>query len=73
MVEAGDKVVCQYDEWHNAHGEDYVIAVGERLTVRERYHVGGALFLRFVEIEATDTCNNPGFLATGFRPLRSYH
>ncbi len=73
MVEPGTKVICQYDEWHNAHGDDYVIAIGERLTVRESYRLGGAMFLRFVEIEATDTADNPGFLSTGFVPLRSYN
>ena len=72
-MEPGKKVICQHDEWWNAHGDEYVIAKGERLTVSESYRVGGATFLRFEEIEQTDVAKNPGFLSTGFVPLRRLH
>ena len=66
----GEKVICQFDEWWNAHGDEYVIAKGERLTVAGTYRVGGALFYHFAEIEDANGYENPGFLSTGFMPLR---
>lgn len=67
----GEKVICQYDCWYNAHGDEFVIGLGERLTIRKTYRVAGALFYHFEGIESDDHGNDPGFLSTGFRPLRS--
>lgn len=67
MTEPGSKWICQYDEWWNAHGsKSEALHRGMRLTLKETYRLGGALFLRFEE-----TPEDHGYLSTGFVPLRA--
>lgn len=65
---AGAKCVCSAKEWYNAFGDKVTILVqGQRLTVKDRLRIGGALFLAFHEIEDEKTY----FQSTGFTPMRS--
>lgn len=73
MAQPGDKVICQHVQWWNAHGDEYTIALGERLTISEIYSIAGAKFYRFAEIEQTDVSQNPGFYSAGFKSLKGMH
>lgn len=67
-MEPGDKCICQYDDWHNAFGEeDFSVNQGMRLTVLGSINVGGSSFYSF---EETPEGN---YMGIGFNPLRSYH
>jgi hypothetical protein len=65
-LDAGDRCICQYDDWYNCHGEaDQPLRRGQRLRITRAYRVGGAPFLEFEEAPGL------GYLSTGFKPLRA--
>lgn len=68
-MQKGDKCICQYDDWHNAYGDDdFSVHRGMRLTVSGSINVGGSSFLSFEE-----TPKGNYYLALGFNPLRIYN
>lgn len=66
MIEPGTKVICEHSEWCSAHGEEYTIAKGERLTVQRVYRLGGVSFFAFEEIG-----EDKGFWSVGFRECKA--
>lgn len=68
-MEPGDRCICQYDDWHNAFGEDdFSVNCGMRLTVLDSRNIGGTSFYSFEE-----TPKDNFYMGIGFRPLRSYN
>lgn len=72
-MEPGTVVICQSNKWYSAHGREYTVNLGERLTISKVYRVGGAMFLKFKEIEVLNDIENPGFLSTGFSSIKNYN
>ncbi len=67
MYDEGEIVICQHEDWYNAHGSNiFKLEVGQKLTINNTYRVGGSLFLKFKEYD-----DEYGFLSTGFTRLRS--
>lgn len=68
-MEAGDRRICQEDDWHNAWGDsDVSVHRGMRLRVLEVRYVAGTRFFSFEE-----TPKNNFYMALGFKPLRAYN
>lgn len=66
-MEAGERCICQYDDWHNAFGDvDHSVHMGMRLVVTDSCYVGGVRFLSFEE-----TPKGNWYMHEGFKPLRS--
>lgn len=66
-MEPGEKCICQYDDWHNAFGEeDFSVNRGMRLTVLDTHNIAGTRFYSFEE-----TPKQNFYLHLGFKPLRS--
>lgn len=66
-MDAGEKCICQEEEWFNAFGPGtYKLVLGQRLTVRDTRRVAGARFLAFKEVEGEHW-----FMDSGFKPMRS--
>lgn len=65
-METGEKCICQYDDWHNAYGDDdFSVHRGMRLTVTDSININGSRFYSFEE-----TPKKNYYLGIGFKPMR---
>ena len=65
-MNAGDKCICQYDDWYNGFGESHhAVHQGMRLTVKSRHNIAGTVFYEFEE-----TPEKFFYLSHGFKSMR---
>lgn len=65
MFEKGEQLICQYEDWYNAHGEKcYKLNMGQKLIVKSMYRLAGMMFIKFEEFD-----DEYGFLSTGFKRM----